>query len=440
MIATMPVNELQHHKAAYVSSNTNANSSSNTNSHANTNTNANAQSSNSNTQCDCAEYRAKKLACPCSLDYASKTGKRAVERLFHKSIFFEAPNILANVELQTEAEAATGAWRNMAANKVVQVNSSHVQVGRLLGQGGFCLVHDVQINLPEQRQSNSNSNSNDHGNGNGNSSASQDYCVKFLKPSILTERRKFARGIADLAIEAHFLAILNHPHILKIRGVTEGIELFQPSCPKLTNQPGIDGGYFLLLDKVHMTLDRKIEVTWKSATEKYNSFLWRTTHDLRGVKRKNVKTERLDVALQLAQAMQYLHQHNIVYRDLKPDNIGFDHDDNLKLFDFGLAKELKPYKKHEDGTYHLTANTGSRRYMAPVSTFIVIVALGIGIAIAMIGIYIYFDTLIQCNRPTTDSQTHTFIGSSTSKEIQFVSRRLLLCNLAMGNLFARKTI
>ena len=394
MIATMPVTELHNHKASYANANThtNANSSSNTNSHANTNTNSNTNTTSSSTGgitgtlCDCAEYRVKGLACPCSLDYASKTGKRAVERLFHKSVFFQGSNnVLANVdvELQTEAQAANGAaWKNMAANKVVQVKSSHVQVGKLLGQGGFCLVHDVQISLSEQRQSNSDNigdkYSNDNGNGNDNSndnsndniSASQDddYCVKFLKPSILMERRKFARGIADLAIEAHFLATLNHPHILKIRGVTEGIELFQPSCPQLTNQPGIDGGYYLLLDKVHMTLDRKIEVTWKTEKEKYNSFLWRTTHDLRGVKRKGVKTERLDVALQLAQAMQYLHQHNIVYRDLKPDNIGFDQDDNLKLFDFGLAKELKPYKRHEDGTYHLTANTGSRRYMAPVST------------------------------------------------------------------------
>jgi serine/threonine protein kinase len=31
--------------------------------------------------------------------------------------------------------------------------------------------------------------------------------------------------------------------------------------------------------------------------------------------------------------------------------------------DFGLAKELK--KKHLDGTFKLTGNTGSRRYMAP---------------------------------------------------------------------------
>ncbi len=67
---------------------------------------------------------------------------------------------------------------------------------------------------------------------------------------------------------------------------------------------------------------------------------------------------------------QWIRSHNlsILMHRRKPDNIGFDGKDSLKLFDFGLAKELKPYKKHADGTYHLTANTGSRRYMAPVST------------------------------------------------------------------------
>ena len=45
--------------------------------------------------------------------------------------------------------------------------------------------------------------------------------------------------------------------------------------------------------------------------------------------------------------------------------LGFDKDDVLKLFDFGLAKELKPEDKKADGRYNLTGNTGSRRYMAP---------------------------------------------------------------------------
>ncbi len=44
---------------------------------------------------------------------------------------------------------------------------------------------------------------------------------------------------------------------------------------------------------------------------------------------------------------------------LQPDNIGFDEDGGvLKLFDFGLAKELKPGMENAKGTYNLTGNTG----------------------------------------------------------------------------------
>jgi len=50
---------------------------------------------------------------------------------------------------------------------------------------------------------------------------------------------------------------------------------------------------------------------------------------------------------------------------LKPDNIGFDQEGYVKLFDFGLAKELDPKTHIEDGAYHMTAKTGSRYYMAP---------------------------------------------------------------------------
>lgn len=310
--------------------------------------------------CDCTFYHSQGLACPCSLDFASKTGKRAVERLLHKSIFFQTTNVSANVVFQTEQEAARDHWKNIAMNRVIQVPAAHVEIGELLGKGGFCYVHDANLSLPECHDTMGRSSRREQ-----EEEEERDYCVKFLKPCVMPDKRKFARGIADLAIEAHFLATLNHPHILKIRGITEGVELFQPICPKLTSQPGIQGGYFLILDKMHMTLDHKIEKSWKVCAEKYNSFFYRTTHDLRGARRRGLKMERLDVALQLAQAMQYLHQHSICYRDLKPDNIGFDKEDNLKLFDFGLAKELKPYKRHEDGTYHLTANTGSRRYMAP---------------------------------------------------------------------------
>ena len=49
----------------------------------------------------------------------------------------------------------------------------------------------------------------------------------------------------------------------------------------------------------------------------------------------------------------------------KPDNIGFDINGVLKLFDFGLAKELRGDERLEDGLYKMTGCTGSIRYMSP---------------------------------------------------------------------------
>jgi serine/threonine protein kinase len=58
--------------------------------------------------------------------------------------------------------------------------------------------------------------------------------------------------------------------------------------------------------------------------------------------------------------------YSIIYRDLKPDNIGFDVRDDVKIFDFGLAAEMHPsLRVNGTNTYRLTAESGSPRYMAP---------------------------------------------------------------------------
>ena len=52
-------------------------------------------------------------------------------------------------------------------------------------------------------------------------------------------------------------------------------------------------------------------------------------------------------------------------RNQKPDNIGFTNDGLLKIFDFGLAKELRDDERVGDGLYNMTGCTGSIRYMSP---------------------------------------------------------------------------
>ena len=48
------------------------------------------------------------------------------------------------------------------------------------------------------------------------------------------------------------------------------------------------------------------------------------------------------------------HCHTRIIFSQKPENIGFNADGELKLFDFGLAKQLNNAEKLSDGSYRLT--------------------------------------------------------------------------------------
>ncbi|XP_075108434.1 serine/threonine-protein kinase STY17-like isoform X3 [Nicotiana tabacum] len=71
--------------------------------------------------------------------------------------------------------------------------------------------------------------------------------------------------------------------------------------------------------------------------------------------------ERLNKAIEIAQAMQYLHEHKpmVIHRDLKPSNIFLDDSLHVRVADFGHARFLNDEEKA------LTGETGTYVYMAP---------------------------------------------------------------------------
>ncbi|XP_068646104.1 serine/threonine-protein kinase STY46-like [Aristolochia californica] len=66
----------------------------------------------------------------------------------------------------------------------------------------------------------------------------------------------------------------------------------------------------------------------------------------------------LKVAIDVSKGMNYLHQNNIIHRDLKAANLLMDENEVVKVADFGVARV-----QSQSGV--MTAETGTYRWMAP---------------------------------------------------------------------------
>jgi len=195
----------------------------------------------------------------------------------------------------------------------------------LLGSGSFSKVTKVHIRGKEKDNKN------------------LLFALKRLKgdllPSKLTEHSckngavdAFTKAATELAREAFLLSRFDHPHIINIMGWTDGGVTSYSAYRR-------HDAYFLVLELLQEeTLDDRIE-GWNQDDAHIQTMSY--TQDNRKVHFHRRKIEQLTICKQVASALAYIHSKNVVYRDLKPQNIGFAREvDNESSLLVGPSRHL----------------------------------------------------------------------------------------------------
>jgi serine/threonine protein kinase len=232
---------------------------------------------------------------------------------------------------------------------VVAFEQSEVEIGKLLGEGTFAEVHEVKnFHLASTSYEQEEQKERERFQEASDEIGQSRFAVKYLKNDLIKNRHKFNHAATSLVLEARFLAHMDHPNIIKLRG--------WPS--RGTTSYGDEGiGYFLILDKIEETLAERID-RWETEQIYFQIEDEKARDD-----ELEHYSEKISYALQISSALEYLHGHDIIYRDLKPTNIGIK-DNKVQLFDLGIVRELPEINPGEDEVFCMTA-AGSRRYMAP---------------------------------------------------------------------------
>jgi hypothetical protein len=188
-----------------------------------------------------------------------------------------------------------------AVNGLAQFDPYDIVLGRLLGRGNFCKVHEIRAILRSAKVDRIIDHDHvldqfvEHSGG-------YRFAVKKIVPCTAEDEKIL---VADLHKESQYLQALSHPNIIRLRGIA-------------TQQYANTSDFFLVLDRLYDTLRQRV-TKWRHAQQRGGAL-----HQGLTGQATRQRANRLLIAHDLADAIRYMHEKKTIHRDIKPDNIAFD--------------------------------------------------------------------------------------------------------------------
>ena len=137
------------------------------------------------------------------------------------------------------------------------------------------------------------------------------YAIKTMSSSVISDTDAFIQGVQNMAIESRILAGLDHPNIIKLRGVAS-VDPFNEY-------------FFFVMDRLYTSFEQQIE-EWEQRTKVKGGLklsLFGSKSKAESIT-KEIYKEKIVSMFHLADALAYMHTQNVIYRNLKVQNVGLD--------------------------------------------------------------------------------------------------------------------